>query len=189
MRAVQRIWLDRYSWGSSTKIISISVSNGPHVIWHVNRSSSCNAARAQVASIENLIDRYTGVRPTVSLRSRQWPSNSRVSVTTGEQATTLTLARITCRWLGIRHRQGHCCAGQTEERRHTLRYIRMHIFHSTVDHRFTSDQIRFHYLIQVMKNRRSPGGNRELHRGKKNRGGDVPGAPRARSTSKARCIQ
>jgi hypothetical protein len=65
MRAVHRIWLDRYSWGSCTKVIFISVSNRPHAIWHANRSSSCNAARAQVASIENLIDRYTRVRPTV----------------------------------------------------------------------------------------------------------------------------
>jgi len=64
-----------------------------------------------------------------------------------------------------------------EERRHTLRYIRTHIVHSTEDHRFKSDPIRFHYLIQVTKNRRSPGGNRELRRGKKNRGRDVPGAP------------
>jgi hypothetical protein len=87
MRAVQRIWLDRYSWGSSTKVIFISVSNGPHLIWHANRSSSCNAARAQVASIENLIDRYTRLQPTVSSRSRQCPSG----LSDGREATYLAL--------------------------------------------------------------------------------------------------
>ena len=110
MRAVQRIWLDRYSWGSCTKVIFISVSNGPHLIWHANRSSSCNAARAQVASMENLIDRYTMLRGQPYRRAQS----------SGPQAC------------------------QMEERRHTLRYIRMHIFHSTVGHRSTSDQMRFH---------------------------------------------
>jgi hypothetical protein len=84
---VRRIWLDRYSWGSCTKAISISVSKGPHVIWHANRSGSCNSnvARAKVASIENLIDRYTGVRPTVPSRSRQWPSNFRLLLQANRQ--------------------------------------------------------------------------------------------------------